>query len=60
MHDELLLEVREEALPSIAAMTKQVMESVMEGQVKLNVPFPVKLSAGRSWGSWRNMCSLQK
>ena len=50
MHDELLLEVREESLPGVAAMTRRVMEGVMEGQVSLNVPFAVKLSAGRSWG----------
>ena len=34
MHDELLLEVRCEALSSVAAMTKRVMEGVMEDQVQ--------------------------
>ena len=47
IHDELLLQVDEEDLPAAA----KVLKSCMENAVQLSLPMPVKLMAGRSWGS---------
>ncbi len=52
VHDELLFEVRTEALPLVAALVKQE----MEGAVALRVPLPVKLNAGPSWGELQEYC----
>ena len=46
IHDELLFEVEEGALPAAAALVRQC----MEGAVTLQVPLPVRLSGGASWG----------
>ncbi|KXZ52413.1 hypothetical protein GPECTOR_9g457 [Gonium pectorale] len=46
VHDELVFEVESGLLPAVAALVRQV----LEGQVALSVPLPVKLSAGPSWG----------
>ncbi|GFR45959.1 hypothetical protein Agub_g7428, partial [Astrephomene gubernaculifera] len=46
VHDELVLEVAAEQLPAVAALVR----GVLEGEVALAVPLPVKLSVGPSWG----------
>eukprot|EP01012_Entosiphon_sulcatum_P052582 TRINITY_DN7226_c0_g1_i3.p1 TRINITY_DN7226_c0_g1~~TRINITY_DN7226_c0_g1_i3.p1 ORF type:complete len:1840 (+),score=235.77 TRINITY_DN7226_c0_g1_i3:85-5604(+) len=46
IHDELLFEVRTSSLPTVT----QVVHKVMESSVALNVPTPVNLRAGPSWG----------
>ncbi len=47
MHDELLLEVKKEAVLEVAGLVKEKMEAPVEG---LNVPLHVDISAGPSWG----------
>lgn len=49
IHDELLFEVEQAALPRVAAAVKEAMEAA----VPLAVPLPVKLQAGRNWGEMR-------
>jgi DNA polymerase I-like protein with 3'-5' exonuclease and polymerase domains len=46
IHDELLLEVDARAVREVAAVVKEAMETA----VTLDVPFPVTLQTGRSWG----------
>ena len=41
-----MLEVEAQLLPAVAALVQQI----LEGEVALAVPTPVKLSAGPSWG----------
>ncbi len=45
IHDELLLEVREDALDRVKAVLKEEMEGVVE----LSVPLEVKVGVGRNW-----------
>jgi DNA polymerase-1 len=47
VHDELVFEVRAEAVPDFSAWVKAVMESVYE----LRVPLVVDVGAGPTWGS---------
>lgn len=47
IHDELLFEVEEAALPRAA----EVIRECMEHAAALQVPMPVKLHVGHSWGS---------
>ena len=46
VHDDLVLEVRQEQLAQVAELVKRE----MEGSWPLRVPIPVKLSVGPSWG----------
>ena len=46
LHDELLFEVKQKDLDSLASIVKQEMESALKLRVKLNV----KVKAGRCWG----------
>jgi len=46
IHDELVVEVRQEDRDKAAALLK----SSMEGAWKLSVPLDVDVSAGPSWG----------
>jgi DNA polymerase-1 len=46
IHDELVFEVEEQALPEVASMVGQLMSSVFP----LRVPLKVDLAAGPSWG----------
>eukprot|EP00198_Chlamydomonas_reinhardtii_P012144 XP_001701481.1 DNA polymerase theta [Chlamydomonas reinhardtii] len=50
VHDELVFEVAEQLLPAAA----RLVQAVLEGEVALSVPLPVKLSAGPSWGQLRD------
>lgn len=45
IHDELVLEVKEEELESV----KEIVKTSMEGAVSLSVPLKVKMGVGRSW-----------
>lgn len=47
IHDELLFEVHRSALPAAAVLIQEV----MEGTTRLDVPLPVKLQVGPNWGS---------
>ncbi|KAI5637417.1 DNA polymerase family A domain-containing protein [Phthorimaea operculella] len=47
MHDELIYEVPENK----KNLFVKTLKSVMEGTVKLNVPLPVKVRSGKTWGS---------
>lgn len=49
MHDELIVEVRNEFLPKIVSIMKKNMENVFA----LNVKFPVNFKFGSSWGELR-------
>ncbi|HHS97943.1 MAG TPA: DNA polymerase I [Chloroflexi bacterium] len=46
VHDELIVEVPQEELPTVAPLVRQVMESVYP----LRVPLKVDLKAGPNWG----------
>ncbi|GIL88385.1 hypothetical protein Vretifemale_16356, partial [Volvox reticuliferus] len=46
VHDELVLEVETVFLAAVATLVREV----LEGEVRLRVPTPVKLSTGPSWG----------
>ena len=46
VHDELVLEVPEEDLSSVLALTREV----MEGAVQLRVPLVVDVGHGHHWG----------
>eukprot|EP01083_Nonionella_stella_P229678 812669_1 len=46
IHDELLIEVREDAVNDVAALVRKHMESC----IKLNVPLSVRIKVGRTWG----------
>ena len=46
VHDELILEVKEEELEKVKGMVKEEMEGVSE----LRVPLKVEISSGRNWG----------
>ena len=50
VHDELIYEVEESAIPEVAKIIKRGMESV----AKLSVPLEVNISTGDSWGSLVN------
>ncbi len=45
IHDELLLEVREDSLEKV----KTILKEEMEGVVELSVPLEVKLGVGKNW-----------
>ena len=45
-----MFEVAEQLLPAAA----RLVQAVLEGEVALSVPLPVKLSAGPSWGQLRD------
>lgn len=45
IHDELLLEVREDKLEEVSKLTKKIMESV----ISLSVPLIVDVSSGKNW-----------
>eukprot|EP00884_Botryococcus_braunii_P013508 jgi/Botrbrau1/22158/Bobra.0206s0081.1 len=47
IHDELLFEVREDVLPHAAEEIRRQMEAAMQ----LDVPTPIHLRVGRSWGA---------
>lgn len=47
VHDELILEVREDLAESVAAQVKDIMENV----VHLSVPIKVEAGVGDNWGS---------
>ena len=47
IHDELLFEIEEGALPAAARLIQQCMEEA----APLSVPLRVKMSVGPSWGS---------
>ena len=47
VHDELLFEIKDEALEEMAVEIKRTMENV----VSLKVPLIVDVKAGRNWGS---------
>ena len=47
IHDELLLQVDPENLLEVA----KIVRACMENAIELTLPMPVKLLAGRSWGS---------
>ncbi|MFA5854421.1 MAG: DNA polymerase I [Patescibacteria group bacterium] len=47
VHDELVFEVKESLVPTVAAWIKQTMEET----VSLKVPIDVKVQIGQSWGS---------
>jgi DNA polymerase I-like protein with 3'-5' exonuclease and polymerase domains len=49
VHDELVFEVEEAALPAAAALIRRVMEGAA-GAWRLSVSLPVKLRVGPSWG----------
>lgn len=51
LHDELLYEVPNKYLTSVARIVKKSMEE----SVELSVPFPVKLKAGPSWGQLKEL-----
>lgn len=51
LHDEILLEVPELKLNKIA----KILAASMENCVKLNVQLRVKLKAGKSWGTLKDM-----
>ena len=45
VHDELILEVKEEQ----KEQAKQILQSSMENAAKLDVPLKVELSEGKTW-----------
>ena len=49
LHDELIYEVAGDDIVQVA----QIVREAMEGAVVLEVPTPVKLMVGASWGSLR-------
>lgn len=51
MHDELIYEVREPRKDNFVAILKCSMEET----VKLNVPLPVKVKVGYSWGAMKDV-----
>jgi len=51
VHDEVLLEVREDALPAAV----RIVHGCMVGCVRLRVPLEAKVSVGRSWGALRQL-----
>jgi DNA polymerase I-like protein with 3'-5' exonuclease and polymerase domains len=57
IHDELLLEVREDLVGEVAREVKAVLEAVaVDGDTPLRLPLQVKLRVGRAWGEmveWR-------
>jgi DNA polymerase-1 len=50
VHDELVYEVREERLVSLAARIKDIMESVMDGYETHGVPIRTEPKKGINWG----------
>jgi DNA polymerase-1 len=46
VHDELVLEVKEDCVDEVSKILKETMESV----VKLKVPVKVEVHAGKNWG----------
>lgn len=47
MHDELIYEVPETKKQEFI----RILREVMENSIKLNVPLPVKVKCGNTWGS---------
>lgn len=56
VHDELLFEVKKEALSKAESLIKKAMESVFERSfrhVSPPLPFPVEMKSGPSWGQMK-------
>jgi DNA polymerase-1 len=51
VHDELLFEVAEDAVETVIARVKQVMQGAAEPAVKLSVPLIVEAGSGPSWAA---------
>ncbi|RMH32229.1 MAG: DNA polymerase I [Nitrospirae bacterium] len=49
VHDELLLEVREDAVAHVADVVKKIMETAPLPAISLSVPLVVDVGIGRSW-----------
>ena len=49
VHDELLFEVAEAAVPVLIARAKEVMEGASHPAVDLTVPLVVEAGQGRNW-----------
>ena len=49
VHDELLFEVAEDAVPTLIARAKEVMEGASHPAVDLKVPLVVEAGQGRNW-----------
>jgi len=50
IHDELVFEVRRDAVEEVGAAIRHSMESVSPSSEPLKVPLEVKISTGRHWG----------
>jgi DNA polymerase I len=55
VHDELVLEVREDVLPTVAAHMKDIMESVLTAVETKGVPILVGVNVGKNWGSMESL-----
>ena len=49
VHDELLLEVKEEALPQTIEIVKTIMESATKPAIQLDIPLTVDAGHGHNW-----------
>ncbi len=49
VHDELLFEVAESAVPELIDVAREVMQSACEPAIKLNVPLIVDAGQGQNW-----------
>lgn len=47
MHDELIYEVKESQKMSFS----KILKNLMQDTVRLNVPLPVKVKSGYTWGA---------
>ena len=55
VHDELVLEVKEDQLPEVKALVVETMESALPDGKPLRVPLQANASSGRNWCDMEDM-----
>jgi len=50
VHDELLFEVRDSALPKVLPLVRTTMENVLPLEETRGVPLKVDVEVGKNWG----------
>lgn len=55
VHDELVYEVREEDVPLYAVRLRELMESVVTGDMLAGVPIVAEVSVGKNWGEMKKL-----
>ena len=55
VHDELLYEMKEDLVPTVAPKIKQIMETILSPKDSKGVPIVADIAVGTSWGEMRKL-----